>query len=450
MRLKPRFVQVFLPFVLAGALVAAASAQPTPAPDPAAPTTPAPPTSPVPPPTPAPAPAQPPAVDPVPATPAPAAAPTPDPAPSVPPVAERKPEEAPAATPAPVDVTPVTQAPVKTEEPTKPSELGNATGNNATGTTVAVKGIDIPEDNSFSSRWAGSSLSYRNMYGATGILKDTEQTWNPTYVMALVLAPRFAITKSLTIKAWNYSTQELTQNDDTTYKNEPTLSDTLVTLSWSALKDKESGFSIGFDGQIGLPTSKASQAKRLYAMTGVGVGVAWSKWDISASYTSRFSHMFTGYTTVSLQKPSLATCAAGPEGCDNWSQTGARSANYRFVNIGSLGYKVNDILSFSVAGGIINDLLPALSPATLSNTPTFGPPAVITAGSDNTTLRGLMYYGVGAEFHVATGIAIGIGSETYNSALKLDSTYQTPFFNRYTSFYVELSVAPEEFFAKKP
>ena len=53
-------------------------------------------------------------------------------------------------------------------------------------------------------------------------------------------------------------------------------------------------------------------------------------------------------------------------------------------------------------------------------------------------IRYVMVYGVEISINPIPALGIGIGAETANNQLAPDSTYQKPFFNRYTSIYLDL------------
>ena len=54
-----------------------------------------------------------------------------------------------------------------------------------------------------------------------------------------------------------------------------------------------------------------------------------------------------------------------------------------------------------------------------------------------------MYYSVSADFRVHPSVTLSLGTDTFNSQLAPDSTYQKPFFNRFTTVFFDVTFFPD-------
>ena len=136
--------------------------------------------------------------------------------------------------------------------------------------TVAAKPAEPAKKNATAEKFAGSYFLLRNMTSATSFSKSAYTTYNPENSMALLWRPRFAITDRVFVSGWQYTNLELTNSDSTSKKNEVVFSDTIVSLGYTPLKNKEMGLTASTDFHVILPTSKAAQMKTM--MFGAGVG----------------------------------------------------------------------------------------------------------------------------------------------------------------------------------
>lgn len=289
--------------------------------------------------------------------------------------------------------------------------------------------------------WAATSITYRNLATLPTIVRNYEQTYNPTYTNALLIIPQYNLTERLYVRAWQYSNFEITNADDTTHKNEWVLSDTVLTLGGAIYKNKDIGLSLSLGANLALPTSKASQARTLQFGLGIGGGAAWTYKAVSLSFASRATGNVFRSQIGEIEKPWLSSCAGVAQGCDPFVTTGRRNAAATLLNIGSFSWNATERLGFSVGAGMIHSLLYGL-PSGVVQTATG--PVDISPQSNNANYRVLMYWSLGVDIQLIKGLSLGAGAETYNPQLTLASNYETPFINRYTSIYVDLALSPEK------
>lgn len=286
------------------------------------------------------------------------------------------------------------------------------------------------------SLFAGSLLSFRNSTSAISLDKSAEPMWNPQYSLSLTMAPNVNISPKFFVRGNLTVSRELTNADWTSYDQETTLSDTTFTLGYRAFRFPV-GIMWNFDGQVGLPTSKASQARTLNATTALGSQLIFFKGNFFAVASFRASKFWNSYTTGETETPRITNCRELSTGCDPYLNTGVRNAEFRIVTVASTGYTVVPWLTLNLTGGVISDLL-------YKNTTqdARGGIAVAPKG-DAPNYREFMYYSVSADFRVHPSVTLSLGTDTFNSQLAPDSTYQKPFFNRFTTVFFDVTFFPD-------
>ncbi len=274
-----------------------------------------------------------------------------------------------------------------------------------------------------------------------------EQTYNPTHTLALVSAPRFSLTDKLQLRMWQYTTLEpFTQSDSNTYKGETTLSDTSVTLAYKAYRNEALGLGVNVGAMVGLPTSKGSIYKHTRMTPGLDLGLSWSKGIFSVATVTRGSYIWTESTTALLNNFPISGCNIGDPSCAGLDQGSSRTAEFRFFNILVLAAQPLPRLGFSATMGVINDVLHPSDPTSITNK---GTGLVIPVGvaSTNSNMRATMYWGLAADFKINDAWSLSAGTEVFNPQLKLNSTYESPFINRYTNVFLDVVLSPEKLFA---
>lgn len=117
---------------------------------------------------------------------------------------------------------------------------------------------------------------------------DATLSYNPTYEMALTVAPRFYILEKTYLVAQQIVSLELTDSDYTSYNHEPVLSDFVLELRQGL---ELGGFDFTGSLRLAAPVSKASQAAGRVLQTGLGLRVGRTFEDaLDFSATGSFSY----------------------------------------------------------------------------------------------------------------------------------------------------------------
>lgn len=278
--------------------------------------------------------------------------------------------------------------------------------------------------------WTGTGVSLRNTVSKNTLDEGAEPDYNPYYAISLGLAPRFNI-DDIYLRAGLSVVQEITQGSATA-DNRALLSDLTLGVGASPLfEDDLTGIRTGIAFDVQLPTSEASQTRTL--IIGLRPSVSVSRtFDLLSGLTIGGSGSVTRFeheeTTARRDGPTIRGCSEGAAGCDPFLNTGVRNAEWRLVGGLSLSLGVTEWMGLSTSASVIQDYLhdeltdPRTSLETVPQADT----------------RELMSYDVAASFSPPGPVNVTVGMATTNPQLAPDSTYYEPFYNRYTTFYLDL------------
>ena len=276
----------------------------------------------------------------------------------------------------------------------------------------------------------GSSFIYSNTMSLTSLDQGAEMSYNPYYGMQFTVAPRYWFVPRSFVSARLTVDKELTEPDDTTYRDETRLSDLNLGLG-SILHSWDFGLTTFGSLGMQLPTSLAAQARTLnlglsgnlfftQALGGFG----------SVSYSFGLTHSFFDYTTGEIESPRVSSCASSASGCDPFLNTGVRNAPWRAVHSASLSlFPLSWLFVSASAAWIESYLFPAAQVD--QSLVTFTP-------QEPTNKRVAMSYGLEVDLQPKQWLIIALMLNTFNPQLAPDSTYYRPFINRFTSAQIDL------------
>lgn len=154
-----------------------------------------------------------------------------------------------------------TVPPTPTEEPSAPAEP--ATGAEVASTrkdTALANALD--RDDRMLLDWT-AGLLWDHGYGAAGLLRDTGQTFNPTYSWDLIASVGYNFNRDTTLSLIQPMTFELTDSDTTNSRQQFLLDDTGIDLAHTFLRltpHEGQDLKVSLSGRLLLPTSLASRA----------------------------------------------------------------------------------------------------------------------------------------------------------------------------------------------
>lgn len=291
--------------------------------------------------------------------------------------------------------------------------------------------------------WRGTSLTYRNVATAISLNKDAELGYNPYYGMAFTIAPKWWIGDVFNASLALTLMRELTHSDYTTNEGETELSDFTLGLGASnfvTIPVLEIGISASL--KFVAPTSKFSRAKTM--IMAVKPGLALSRnFDvlsgINLNYAFGFTKTFHEYTTSQNVEPSI-TYGVSTGDYGSYQNTGVRNVSWGLANTFGLGIQFVEWLGISGSVTLLHSFLYDQDDADAGYDDAIGEYIDSSSGVGGTDekVRYVMAYNVEISVNPIPALGIGIGAETANNQLAPDSTYQKPFFNRYTSIYLDL------------
>lgn len=285
-----------------------------------------------------------------------------------------------------------------------------------------------------------ATLSVQHSFSALSLAPGAEPTWNPELVQSLSIDPTYQLTKKLRLTGHLGVATELTNSDVTNREREPLLEDIFVQadLPIEPLAALPRGLAGSVGLRVTLPLSKESLARERW------LAIAPS-FSLRRSFTLRpgvtiapfVSARGTVYLTTAQQLmydgPTIPGCAARPGTCDEFDHAGSRSARAGFTeSLGANATLPHDI-SLTLQVFWVQSLLFSLAEVTS--------PEGMPIPAAGTNFRFANVYLLGGNWQATARYSLSAGMQTANPQQAPDSTYYTPFFNRYTQLYITGQVA---------
>jgi hypothetical protein len=309
-----------------------------------------------------------------------------------------------------------------------PATAQEASGDEA-GATAASDAAAASDD----APWRGSELIYRNTISALTLDPSAELTWNPYYAMSWTIKPRWWFDDVWYAGARLDLTREISEADDTTYAGETQVGDLLLVAGASDFVTVPgAGIDVSADFIVTTPTSKLSQARTLVLGLGPGVKIGRTfdlGGDFSLVYHVRFTSFLDRYTTAETETPIIPTCARSEAGCESFVNTGVRNPQWRVQHGIDLSWQPLEWLGASIG---FEHYVDWLYPIAADD------PRISLATDSPTDQRHSSAFGFEATFTPLPSLEVGLGYETVSPQLAPDSTYYNPFYNRYTTLYLDL------------
>lgn len=289
--------------------------------------------------------------------------------------------------------------------------------------------------------WSGSIFTFGNSFGAMGIIKSADLTWNPVYQWNFRLQPSYAVTDKITMKVKLGLGIEWTDSDDTTRYREPLFEDIWLDGIYGSLYT-EPKTKIVFTPSLRLilPTSKTSNAASLWVGVSPGFSLnrGWdlpNKMNLAVSYAFRYTKNFNHYPTYQFDDPGVANCSinSGDMFCDQLMNTGVRVPSHEFANTISADWTITKPLHAAMFIGMYHKLLYSVTDAQIA----LAGGETITVSEDpgaDVNKRVAMAYGLDVSYDLHELLSLSAGVATMSPQLAADSSYNYPFINRYTEF----------------
>ena len=253
--------------------------------------------------------------------------------------------------------------------------------------------------------------------------------------MTWAFQPRWWFDEMWNVGARLDLSREVTEADDRTYSGETWVHDLLLTAGATRFYTiPVAEIALSADLVLTIPSSKLSQARTL--ALGIGPGVRVSReFDLGPagslylSYRVRFSSFLNRYTTSELESPIIPSCSGFDGGCDEFVNTGERNTQWRVQHGVSLAWQVFDWFGVSTGFEHIVSWLYDIDK---------DDPRVTFQPEDDIDARYSSAFDVELTFVPWAPFEIGVGYVTLSPQLAPDSTYYNPFYNRYSTLYLDI------------
>lgn len=298
-------------------------------------------------------------------------------------------------------------------------------------------------------------LVYENIFNAYQLNRGSELSYNPYYAMSLSIQPRWYFTDALSARLRLDVETELTNADDTTDYHETRVSDLNLDLVYDPIVEiPVAGITVGAGFRFGFPTSPESQAATRYLGLGPELRLArvFPVLDgLLLAYNFRYQKYLNRYTTLQRETNPYG-CTREEPYCEH-GQAGDYARSHGFFNTITLSLDflrgIWRPMNFSVMVSFMNYLTyePTDTTVTISGgqevrVPT-DPDSLTYAPTDPVTHQAAIWYVFELGLEITDYLAVALGASTLSPQLAPDSSYRTPFFNRYTNLYVDLTLDVE-------
>jgi len=146
--------------------------------------------------------------------------------------------------------------------------VGTGTGTTPPASDTPAESAPAPAAKPAPRPFAGSALFVQSSMTTGTVFRGQTQDYNPTIDTSFFFLPRYAINDAFQLRGRVIMSYELTNADDTTYRNEPMLSDTTLSLFYRKLPKLPLGIIPSLALNAGLPTSKNSRSRTMVVTPG--------------------------------------------------------------------------------------------------------------------------------------------------------------------------------------
>lgn len=269
--------------------------------------------------------------------------------------------------------------------------------------------------------YRGTSVSYGHQLTA----------YNPTpetvaWAHRIGLMPEWHFTDAFFLRSRFFISQEFTDSDSTTFKNEVELSDLWLDAVWGGWREPTTKIRVGADVRFTFPTSKFSQAvSRLFTIA-PGVNVSRGFGPLSLAYSGRFTGRINRYLTAQNQGGRIINCNVMVDACAD-GNTGRRNIVFDVIHGPTVGFtphpRFNVSATFLLQHGYLPEL--AAAPEQFANVPEL-------QVDTSPRWRNFNAFIFSATWTPHDIVSLSLGTFTFQNQLSSEGTYIFPLFNRNT------------------
>ncbi|MBI3183256.1 MAG: hypothetical protein HYZ28_14050 [Myxococcales bacterium] len=307
-------------------------------------------------------------------------------------------------------------------------------------------GAPTPAEKGEGPPWRGSVATYGHAATALSLSKSAEPFYNPFYGHRLELQPEWHFGQQLFLRGKLELSQELTLSDETTYRHEVVWSDLAVEVGAEGVDDPWLGVRAAGTLRLTAPLSKVSAAQTKLFSLGPGISLTRKfpvRSGLTARLESRLTQSFHRFTTTQFSAPTIAACGdLRDQSCGELAHSGARNVRSELGAAATVSFEPIEKLSATARFQLSQGWLYPLAEVRLNgaeNLPTTG----------EVGLRHTWGLVLEASYQLLPYLTASLGSSTIAPQLAPDGTRRTPFFNRYTTLYLDLGLDFEAVLSRK-
>jgi hypothetical protein len=287
--------------------------------------------------------------------------------------------------------------------------------------------------------WRNSTVTYENIFSAYTLSEGAEQTYNPYYAMSFDFRPRFYLRDDLSLRARLVMDVELTTPDSDFRRF--LLSDTSFDAVYapSFLKIPYADISVIPSVRFKFPTSIVSQGRSMISTIGPALMLLRELPLLKGPFLKSIGLLYAFRGTKEFYRYAVAQIGER-EGCYNSTRpecqhSGNRNRSWRLTNTFEVKLQLMEKLSLTIDYLLINDLLHKLDAEEVAIE---GGTVSIEESRINHRVAHWAIFDI--SYDLLDWLWLSAGTSTYYAVLAPDSTFRTPFFNRATNVYFDVTI----------
>lgn len=279
--------------------------------------------------------------------------------------------------------------------------------------------------------WAGSSVSMRTASTVLSVARDADLTYNPVVEVSGTFSPVFQVTDFMQLGASLSLARELTNSDYTTRRGETEVSDLNVRASFPGFYTiPVAEIRLSADLPLAFPTSKISRARTMVMAVSPGISLS-RRFEVLSGLTLRYglrgTYWWHRWETGRYEQSTIPGCTSN---CQQFVAMEVLNPTWRIANSFGVDLAFIDELSLGLSFAVVRDDVGRPPEADVSLVP-ITPTDARYSNSSSVSLTGMPI----------DWLAVTIGADTSYPQLRPGpGEYYTPFFNRYTVAYLDLSL----------
>ena len=290
----------------------------------------------------------------------------------------------------------------------------------------------------FPAPYRESLIVYRNVVSARSFDKNADLTYNPYYAMEFKLSPTFWAGPYTYLNLDVTFSKELTEPDsghsrETTKEGEVILADIYLEVGVpELLKIPKAEIDFSPAVRFYVPSSKVSKARTL--ILGIRPGFSLTKrFDVfrglSLSYRFWARKSFHESTTAVNETPLVSVPVGSSRSSESLTHTGVRNASFGISNGLELRLAIMKYLGISAGVSLVHAFLYQLR---------YEDDRISYEPQSPTDVRYKVFYTGEIYARPLKALIVALGFETENFQLTEGSSYEKPFFNRYTAIFLDI------------